>query len=66
MRCHETWAFWMALNNFAAWDDFVASLMKQARYVEKAAISQLSQPVPRTLRPPNQMTSIVPIMAMTL
>ena len=64
IRCQETWAFWTALNNLAAWLVFTASLVKQARKVVKLAMFHTSQPVPWTFFAPNQKIIPMPAMAM--
>ncbi len=53
IRFHETCAFCTALNSFAAFEDLTDSLTKQDKKVVNAAMSQVLQPVPRTLRAPN-------------
>ena len=65
MRFHDTCALWTALNSFAALEDLVASLVKQARNVVNSAMDQTVQPVPSTFFPPKYRISAAPIMDST-
>ena len=66
IRIHDTCAFCTALNSLAALEDLDASLVKQDKNVENAAISQDVHPLPSTFFAPNQIINIIPIMDMIL
>ena len=65
IRFQDTCALWTALNSFAALEDLVASLVKQARNVVNFAMDQTVQPVPSTFFPPKYRISAAPIMEST-
>ena len=66
IRFQDTCALCTALNNFAALEDFVESLVKQEINVVNAAISHVRHPTPSTFFPPKYRINKTPVIDTTL